>query len=191
MVCVLAILALSGCAPTSSGQATPETRSADSAIAPPITQPALSFGRFTSEPCQLVRREQLATIGIVADPGKVTTEIIGPECTWHADKSNDTTIAVTLMVDSAGLDSAYMSRNDGYFAETRIGGYPAVNTDIKKPPAGRTTAFGSCFTAVGIAKSVAFRVSAHASVLHPDYEEPCRASDRVANWVLETLKAGA
>ncbi|MFB9903438.1 DUF3558 domain-containing protein [Allokutzneria oryzae] len=190
LCCALATVVVSGCSSVGVEQAPPETGSADSTTPPEITQPALTFGRFISDPCQLVSREQLATIGIIADPGKATTEVIGPECSWEADKTTDTGIAVILMTNSAGLDSVYMTRAEGYFAETRIGNYPAVNTDNKKP-VGRTTPFGDCSTAVAIAKSVAFRVTAHAYKPNPDYEEPCRASDRVANWVLETLKAGA
>ncbi|MCP3803939.1 DUF3558 domain-containing protein [Allokutzneria sp. A3M-2-11 16] len=186
---ICSVLVLAGCAPVTAGEPTEVVRGPDSTVPPPITQPTLSFEKFLAKPCDLLSREQLASIGITTDPGKATTEVIGPRCRWEADKSMDTGISVTLMTYSDGLDSAYHRRDLGYFKETAIGGYPAVNTDNAKP-VGRTTPIGSCDTAVGIAKSVAFRAGVIAHKPNPDYEQPCTASDRVASWVLEKLKTG-
>ncbi|MFB9904615.1 DUF3558 domain-containing protein [Allokutzneria oryzae] len=188
LVIAAAMLAITGCSQQMVGQ--PETlppQSPDSSVAPPIPQPHLSFERFLSRPCDVLTREQLAAIGITRDPGKVDTSPVGNRCLWQADETTDTAVSVTLMTSSAGLDGAYRNRNRGYFSETQIGDYPAAHADNKKP-VGRTTPSGDCETVVGVAPSVAYRAGARAYRPNPDYEQPCKASDRVALWVLEKLK---
>ncbi|GAA3987151.1 hypothetical protein GCM10022247_01820 [Allokutzneria multivorans] len=184
------LLVLAACGQVTVGQPTEFVRGADSTVPPPITQLELSFKRFLANPCDLLSREQLVTIGIVADPGKVEASPLGPDCVWQADRSMDTGIAVSLLDKGAGLGPAYQNRGWGYFAETTIGGYPAIHTDNVKP-VGRATPVGMCFTTVGIAPLVAFKVQAVTHQPNPDYEQPCKASDRVATWVLEKLKAGS
>ncbi|WP_256388085.1 DUF3558 domain-containing protein [Allokutzneria sp. NRRL B-24872] len=180
---------MAGCGQAIVGQPTEIVRSPDSTVPPPLTQPALSYESFLARSCDVLTREQLASIGIIANPGRPTTYPLGPACRWEADKSTDTSIAVTLLANGAGLGPIYKSRESGYFAEITIGGYPAVNGDNVKP-VGRTTPVGMCFTTVGIAPLLAYQVQAASSPRHPDYEQPCKASDRVAAWVLEKLKTG-
>ncbi|WP_086826497.1 DUF3558 domain-containing protein [Allokutzneria sp. NRRL B-24872] len=182
------VLLLAGCAEVTTGQPTEIVRGPDSTVPPPYTQPALSFEKYLAKPCDLLSREQLSTIGIVIDQGKIETSPLGPDCVWQADKSMDTGIVVSLLDKGAGLGPAYRNRGWGYFAETTIGGYPAINTDNVKP-VGRATPVGMCFTTVGIAPLLAFKVQAVTHKPNPDYEQPCKVSDRVATWVLEKLRA--
>ncbi|WP_210408217.1 DUF3558 domain-containing protein [Allokutzneria sp. NRRL B-24872] len=184
------MLVAAGCGQATVGQPMEVVRGPDSTVPPPFTQPELSYDKFVARPCDLLSRDQLATIGIITDPGKVTSYPLGPNCTWEADKSMDTGISVTLFVNGAGLVPIYQRRDWGYFAETTIGGYPAINGD-NKTPIGTTTPEGSCFTTVGIAPLVAYQVAASAHRPNADYEQPCKPADKVALWVLEKLKAGS
>ncbi|MCP3803673.1 DUF3558 domain-containing protein [Allokutzneria sp. A3M-2-11 16] len=186
-LCCAVVLVASGCSQAAVGQPTEVARRSDGP--PPFTQPVLSFEKFLAKPCDVLTREQLAMIGVLTDPGRMTSYPLGPGCRWQADKSMDTSIAVTLFANGAGLGPAYEDR-DGYFAETTIGGYPALNTDNAQP-IGRTTPVASCYTTVGIAPLLAYQVQAYAHKPHPDYEQPCKPADRVALWVLEKLKAGS
>ncbi|WP_168200687.1 DUF3558 domain-containing protein [Allokutzneria sp. NRRL B-24872] len=188
LLCCVFVLVVSGCGQVTVGQPTEVVSGPDGSGPPPFTQPVLSYDKFVSRPCDLLSREQLATIGIITDTGKMNSYPIGPNCTWKADKSMDTGISITLFVNGAGLGPAYKDR-EGYFAETAIGGYPAINTD-NKTPIGTTTPEGSCFTTVGIAPLVAYQVSVSAHRPNEDYAQPCKPADKVALWVLEKLKAG-
>ncbi|WP_086825979.1 DUF3558 domain-containing protein [Allokutzneria sp. NRRL B-24872] len=191
LLCFTFVLVVSGCSQVMAGQPTEVVSGPGGSGPPPFTQPVLSYDKFVSRPCDLLSREQLASIGIITDPGKVSAYPLGPNCAWEADKSMDTGIAVTLFVNGAGLVPAYQrQRSDwGYFAEITIGGYPAINTD-NKTPIGTTTPEATCFTTVGIAPLVAYQVAVSAHRPNADYEQPCKPADKVALWVLEKLKAG-
>ncbi|WP_344885066.1 DUF3558 domain-containing protein [Allokutzneria multivorans] len=182
---------LAGCGQVTPGEPAEVVRGPDGRFPPPIPNPSLSYDKYLTRPCELLSREQLMSIGIITDLGRPGEHpLLGPECRWTADRVADTGFSVLLMSKGDGLRPAYKSRNFGYFAETTIGGYPALNTD-NKTPTGKPTPVGTCDTAVGIGDSVAFTVAAHGHKPHPDYEEPCKASDKVALWVLEKLKAGS
>ncbi|MCP3802770.1 DUF3558 domain-containing protein [Allokutzneria sp. A3M-2-11 16] len=192
-VTAVLLVVATGCTAISAGEPVPgvTSGSTENTVAPPVTQPALSFGRFTSQPCQILRREQLAASGTTKDPGEAKTQVVGPECGWQADAVSGTHIAVTFLTNTRGLDALYSTRDEGfgYFAPTEVSGYPAVNTDNRKP-IGRTTPEGVCFTAVAVAKAVAFQVHVTAFNPNPDNDAPCKASERIAAMVLENLRAG-
>lgn len=142
---------------------------------------------FEGRPCELLKPEQVASL-TKAKPPKPGDSILGPECSWRgADTVRDTSINVGLRVkDIYGLEAIYLNR--GKYADFRVfqvGGYPAVHAN----ESAKAESMGNCGSWVGVSEKTSFSVIVHVQEGNPDYATSCRVTGRVAELVIQNLKA--
>ncbi|NUT47281.1 MAG: DUF3558 domain-containing protein [Saccharothrix sp.] len=167
----------------STGAATTTSESPTEGDAPPITGPALDLGKV-SGPCDLLKADQLAARG-VTKPGTEETDPAGPGCKWQPDDpGRGTSIDVTILSESDGLDGMYARRElFPVFEPVEIAGYPAVNGDVTDAK------HGECSTAVGVAQGEGFLIQVFVyDQKSPAFSTPCSVSSAIAETVVGNLK---
>ncbi|MFB9429315.1 DUF3558 domain-containing protein [Streptoalloteichus tenebrarius] len=156
-------------------------------LSPPLEQPVLDLKPFETKPCELLKPEQVASL-TKPDPPKSGNDALGPNCTWHgSDAIRDTTVSVSLNVSTGeGLEGAYRRRSKfAQFDEFRVAGYPGVHANESEKAEG----MGNCGSMVGVSDSTALFFIVHVKKGNPDYSTSCRVNEKVAEMVIQNLKA--
>ena len=89
---------------------------------------------------------------------------------------------------SGGWNAIYERKsNFGFFESAgEIGGYPAVHLNLNS-----SSDRGDCTTVVGVSNDLVFEALITVNDLQsPDYKNPCAVSDKLAELVVQNLKAG-
>lgn len=194
-VATVSFTVLVGCTSVGGGTPTPATTTSAAGSptkasepsskgdAPAITGPELDLGKV-SGPCDLLKAGQLAARGITK-PGAEETDPAGPTCQWEPDDpGRGTSIGVTILSESGGLDGTYAGRNKfPVFEPTEVAGYPAANVDVTDGK------HGECSTAVGVATGEGFLVQVAVNDRASSaYSTPCSESSAIAATVVGNLK---
>lgn len=195
----LATVLAAGCAvnsggtPTTGGSTPGASASVDAGGgpggAPKIPSPQLDALKFWTKPCQLLRAGQVAALN-VSGAGTTKDTKSGSSCTWE---NLDDPMAPRIQVEvsgngkngAEGLSTVYQNKDrvDG-FEPTQVGGYPAVH--------GNTNNVGACDSMVGVQDRAMVVVTAYVHDTHSaDYHAPCGYTDKIAQTVLQNLKAGS
>lgn len=173
---------------TTSKTAAPPSSDADALPtdgAPKVDQP-LTLGKFIEEPCSALTAPQAADLG-VGFPGKADTSPFGPICVWTNTDSGY--INLGFDPDQRGLTGVYQSHKAGYLKyfkeQPDISGYPAVvaMTDDDR-------GHGMCVLDVGVRDDTIFSVYLRQSRGKIGSIDPCQVVVRIAEHVLQTVKAG-
>lgn len=197
----VASLGLVACSAADQGRAVPQsggTEATTSAAttrsetargeAPPITGPELDLRRYVDKPCELLTSEQETQLNVKA--GALRESVGGPSCDWKpVDRVDGTRYMVTILTEAeGGLEGVYRRKaNFGFFEPAgEIGGYPAVHINL-----GAKNDDGTCTTDVGVMKDLVFEASVFVRDQNSsDYKNPCAVADKLAELVVQNLKAG-
>lgn len=192
----VASLGLAACSSTDQGRATPQAGGTETSTtvvttsgeAPPITGPELDLRRYVDKPCELLTSEQETQLNVEA--GALGETAGGPLCDWKpVDRDDGTRYMVTILTEAeGGLEGVYRRKaNFGFFEPAgEIGGYPAVHINL-----GAKNDDGTCTTDVGVMKDLVFEASVFVRDRNSsDYKNPCAVSDKLAELVVQNLKAG-
>nr|BFE98538.1 hypothetical protein GCM10020241_02140 [Streptoalloteichus tenebrarius] len=156
-------------------------------LSPPLEQPPLDLKPFETKPCELLKPEQVASL-TRAEPPESKDGILGPECAWPAvDPVRDTSISLTINVKTGeGLEGTYRRRsNFGQFKEFRVAGYPGVHANESEKAEG----MGNCGSRIGVSDSTALLIIVQARKGNPDYSTSCRLNEKIAEMMIQNLKA--
>lgn len=144
----------------------------------------LPISTFTDKPCELLKADQVAQLGTFKAPAK-STNSVASLCKWGAQdilKGLSYTISVATTGTDFKTSAEQAKANNPYFKETKVGEYPAYNSD-------GTDAKGSCTTGVGTpSKGVFLAQVIMENEALPEYEDPCAATEKVAALVIQNLK---
>lgn len=178
--------AVSGCSTKDPGRATtqtPSTETTSPSTSKRAAGPDLDLSRFTSNPCQLLKPDQLAQLGTFDAPESGNQQL-GPGCTWTAKEVlKGATYSVTLSTKGNTLESMMQNaKTEPVFREATVAGYPAFSSD-------GTTGKGDCGTYVGTSDKDAVVVQISVENREsPEYKDSCGATEKVAALVVGNLK---
>ena len=154
------------------------TTSADSGL------PELALDTFKSDPCQLLKTDQVAQLGTFKAPVKSTNDV-AVQCRWGAqDVTKGATYTVAIATTDASFDSASAQAKQKFpvFTLKKVLDYPAYSADA-------TNAQGSCTTGVGTPSKGVFLVQIIMdNEKLPEYKDPCAATEKAAELVVKNLK---
>ncbi|GAA3850513.1 hypothetical protein GCM10022243_15480 [Saccharothrix violaceirubra] len=125
------IIMVSACTKTTTtGNPTPATEQGGTTSTSSPTGKDLNISRFTDRPCELVKPEQLSTLGKLKTP-KQEVSILGPTCTWPGkDPTADNTYALTLVTKGSTFESMRENVKDRpIFKDTTVAGREAYSSD--------------------------------------------------------------
>ncbi|GAA3876016.1 hypothetical protein GCM10022243_46150 [Saccharothrix violaceirubra] len=90
----------------------------------------LDITRYADKPCDLIKPDQLATLGNLK-PGEPGKGPLGPTCTWSAQNpTRDNTYALSLVTRGNTLESMIENvKDDPVFKTTTVAGRDAYSTD--------------------------------------------------------------
>lgn len=179
-----AVLGLSACSqgggePTPPPeQSAPETQQTDSGVQPVEVQNPLDVKAFGEDPCRLLKPEQVAALGINAEPE--ITNLAGVGCYWEDDKA-----AVEMSVDltgrggyarvRAGADKAFLN-----FEEIDTLGYPAARANV----------FGeeNCNLLVGVSEQDVLLISTDKFISDdPQHQDQCAFAEKVFHEAVKNI----
>jgi len=154
------------------------TTTADSGL------PELALDTFKSDPCQLLKTDQVAELGTFKAPVKSTNEV-AVQCRWGAqDVTKGATYTVAIATTEASFDSASAQAKQKFpvFTLKKVLDYPAYSADA-------TDAKGACTTGVGTPSKGVFLVQIIMdNEKLPEYNNPCAATEKAAEFVVKNLK---
>lgn len=192
LIPLLAAIALliGGCSDKSSGTPTPQNGgstggASTSGSASPTSEEAseLPLAGFVDKPCELLKTDQVAQLGTFKQAAKNSVKEAS-QCRWAAQ---DVTkgVSYTVSVATNGITfetAAKKAQASPYFKTTTVLDYPAFNAD-------GTDAKGSCSTGVGTPAKGNFLVQINMeNEALPEYNNPCQATEKVAELVVQNLK---
>jgi hypothetical protein len=191
-VLLLALLVVSGasaCSPKDPGRATGGTTSESTApeatqsSSPSSSLPDLDIGKFKSSPCDLIKADQLATLGTFKAP-ETDAKPLGPGCVWRPQNvTQGTQYTLTLVTNGSTIESmTKTAKDDPVFKEIKVEGRPAISSD-------GTNGRGDCGTAVGTSGKDAILVQLNTeNEASPDFQDSCAATEKAAAFVIQNLK---
>jgi hypothetical protein len=184
-----AMLLVSGCSQKSAGEASPQsspgtaegtTTTTSSASS---TGPELSVTKFASNPCGLLKADQLAQLGTFKAP-ETSDNPLGNKCRWAAQDILKGA-AYSVIVGTKGQTFDEVAKNSQgvkVYRATTVGGYQAVSSDA-------TDGKGNCTTAVGTSSKDVFVVQISIENENaPEHADSCAATEKVAALVVQNLK---
>jgi hypothetical protein len=180
------VTAVSGCSTNHPGRATTApatTETTSPSVSKQASGPDLDLSKFTSDPCQLLKADQLAQLGSFKTPQKWDAPL-GPGCRWNAEEvTKGAAYAVALSTKGNTLESMIASgRSEPVFREATVAGYPAFSSD-------GTNGKGNCSTYVGTSSKDAIVIQmASENKDAPEYQDSCGATEKVAALVIGNLK---
>lgn len=180
--------AASGCSTKDPGRATtepptsPGTQTTSPSKSAPVSGPDLDLNKFASNPCDLLKADQLAQLGTFKAP-TTRDAPLGPSCRWNPQNIKGATYSVTLSTKGNTFESMMENAKAGpVFKETVVAGYPAYNSDI-------TNGKGNCATTVRTSGKDAVAVAiALENEDAPEYKDSCSFAEKAAALVVQNLK---
>jgi hypothetical protein len=182
-----AVLGLSACSqgggePASTPppeQSAPETQQTDSGVQPVEVQNPLDVKAFGEDPCRLLKPEQVAALGITAEPD--TADVFaGVSCVWEDDAAS-----VEMSVDLTGR---------GGYARVRAGADEAYENfeeiDTLGYPAARANVFGeeNCNLVVGVSEQDVLLISTDKFISDdPQHQDQCAFAEKVFHEAVKNI----
>ena len=186
LTAVFAFGALAGCTGNTTG-GTPTTGTktgTEQTSSTPTSEPSsgLSIANYVTKPCDILKPDQLATLGSVRE-GATGTGELGQKCTWRGqDVSKNTSYIVHVTEDKAVDDMAASSKaKNSFFEEKQIDGLRAYSTD-------GTDGSMYCLTTVQASKTDSITVQVTSSADERATKKPCPEAERVAQLIITNLK---
>lgn len=184
------MLLVTGCSQKSGGQASPQpspgtTASTTTAATSSAnsTGPELPVTQFASNPCGLLKTDQLAQLGTFKAP-ETSDNPLGNKCRWAAQDILKGA-AYSVIVGTKGQTFDEVAKNSQgvkVYRPTTVGGYQAVSSDA-------TDGKGNCTTAVGTSSKDVFIVQVSVeNESAPEHADSCAATEKVAALVVQNLK---
>jgi len=189
LMAAAAILLVAGCSQKSAGEASPQSSSTatesttESTGSTSSTSPGLSVTKFASNPCGLLKTDQLAQLGTFKAP-ETSDNPLGNKCRWAAqDVLKGAAYSVIVGTKGQTFDEvAKNSQGVKVYRPTSVGGYQAVSSDA-------TDGKGNCTTAVGTSSKDVFVVQISIeNESTPEHADSCAATEKVAALVVQNLK---
>jgi hypothetical protein len=184
---VLAFGALAGCtgnttggtpttpAATGTGQTSSTPTSGDSS-------PGLDISKYATKPCDILKPDQLATLGSVRE-GATGTGALGQNCTWRGQDVTKNSSYIAHV--SVGMDfddqAAGSKQSNSFFEEKKIGDLRAYSTD-------GTDGAMFCLTTVETSKTDSITVQFSSAAAERGTKKPCSETERVAQLIITNLK---
>lgn len=191
---------LTGCSPETGGTPEPTARPTQShqpgnglpSDGAPTVENPIDTAKFEADPCSVATNAQLKNAGFALKQGNPRLDnATGPECEWKFARSGYGVVAAKFVsISDRGLSDIYDQRDTTYralFEEVpSVAGYPAVihNTlDNRKD--------GQCFLSVGVRDDQTYDVGALLISDNPDYTNPCKVAQKIAEIAVTTMKKAA
>lgn len=186
LTAVLALGALAGCTGnTTGGTPTPQSNTgAGQTSSTPTSSESpsgLSITNYVSKPCDILKPDQVATLGSVKD-GVAGTDALGPLCTWEGQnpiKNSGYDVSVTTGKDFEAQVAAVKDR--AVFTDKKIDGIRVITTD-------GTDGAMYCLTSIQISKTDSVTVQVDSSPDERATKKPCVETERVAQLIITNLK---
>jgi hypothetical protein len=185
LAAIASVALIAGCSQKDGGQATPQsgagTATSGTSAAP--NEPQVGLSKFASDPCALLKADQLTSLGSFKAPRKDASSV-GQRCTWSAqDVIKGAAYSVVVKTNTDTFEQvAENSKGVPVYKRTTVASYPAVSSD-------QTTGKGNCTTAVGVSsKEVFYAQISIENTAAPEYQDSCAATEKVAALVVQNLK---
>lgn len=179
---------VAGCSQPNAGHPTPQastneaTAGTSSAATP--SENELPLSNFASDPCGLLRADQISSLGQFKAPEKGALEI-GVTCKWHAlDVLEGASVTVTVPTNGTDFTQAAKNFKDiaTVYTEKKVSDLPAFSGDP-------TDAKGNCTTGVGTPSKSFFLLQVSTeNESSPEYTNSCGTSEKIAAFVVKNLK---
>lgn len=180
---ILAVMGTTACSPTGADSTqppsqapTPPSKSAPSSIE--VENPKNL--KSVTDPCSLLSREQLAKLGMDAEPTREKSALGAQSCDWSGDE-----FAMTLTPDtvSGGIGDLYReNKSSSSFKRVSVEGYPGAWVD-------KTTIL--CRVEVGVSNnamvSVDFASNATSDEVANGQIKPCKRAEEIAAMALKNI----
>ncbi|SDP56425.1 Protein of unknown function [Lentzea jiangxiensis] len=186
LTAVLAFGALAGCTgnttggtPTTGAQTgTEQTSSAPTSSESPS---GLSITKYLSKPCDILKPDQVATLGSVKTAA-AGTDVLGPTCKWDGQdpiKNSGYEVSVTEGKDfEAQVENV---RKNRVFVDKQIDGVRVISTD-------ETDGAMYCLTSIQVSKTDSVTVQIAGATDERATKKPCPETERVAQLIITNLK---
>ncbi|WP_091287969.1 DUF3558 domain-containing protein [Amycolatopsis xylanica] len=152
--------------------------------APPVKTP-LNAAKFYADPCLTLTQAQLQSFNVSSNPRRLDSDH-GVGCAWNFGADGGVSAGVNFPKPEKGLSLLYANKKDGtyrdgYFDETNVSGYPAIQYDSNdlRPD-------GDCTVAVGISDNLYLSVILQG----PPGSDGCKRAMNVAKDVIATIQGG-
>nr|WP_279388411.1 DUF3558 domain-containing protein [Tamaricihabitans halophyticus] len=183
---------MAGCTQTEAGQPVDTAENPPSSSAAeqpgdevPKVQDPLDLAKFEQDPCSSLTVSQLDDLG-VNTTGEAKDDIFGPVCRWKSDGVASVSVYYTVK-GAKGMAQEYANRDQHAYFEPMepVRGYPLVARATDNPEN-----ITRCDVAVGVTDESIVQISITQSLNKEGKEDPCVATRRVVEMVVETWKAG-
>ncbi|SDL86795.1 Protein of unknown function [Lentzea albidocapillata subsp. violacea] len=186
LTAVLAFGALAGCTGNTTGgtPTTPSETGAGKTSSTPTSAESpsgLSIAKYVSKPCDILKPDQVATLGSVK-AGVASTKQLGPVCVWDGTdpiKNSSYDISVTEGKDFEAMNEN--AKKNGVYVEKKIDGVRVISTDS-------TDGAMFCLTSVQVSKTDSVTVQIASATDERATKKPCPETERVAQLIITNLK---
>ncbi|MEV6713718.1 DUF3558 domain-containing protein [Lentzea sp. NPDC051208] len=185
LTAVLTFGALVGCTGNSTGgtPTTPSGTGGQTSSTPTSDESpsGLSIAKYVSNPCSILKPDQVATLGSVKQ-GVVETKALGPVCVWDgADpiKNSGYDVSVTENKDFEGMVG--QAKQNPVFVDKQIDGVRVVSSD-------GTDGAMYCLTSIQVSKTDSVTVQIAGAADERATKKPCPETERVAQLIITNLK---
>ncbi|GHH48169.1 DUF3558 domain-containing protein [Lentzea cavernae] len=186
LTAVLAFGGLAGCTGNSTGgtPTTPTETGAGQTSSTPTSDESpsgLSIAKYVSNPCDILKPDQVATLGSVR-AGVASTKALGPVCVWDGTdpiKNSGYDVSVTEGKDFEGMVT--QAKENPVFVDKKIDGIRVVSSD-------GTDGAMYCLTSIQVSKTDSVTVQIAAASDERATKKPCPETERVAQLIITNLK---
>jgi hypothetical protein len=141
----------------------------------------LSIAKYVGKPCDILKPDQLATLGSVK-AGVAGTDVLGPVCTWEGQnpiKNSGYDVSVTENKDFEGMVA--QAKQNPVFVDKKIDGVRVISSD-------GTDGAMYCLTAIQVSKTDSVTVQIAGAADERATKKPCPETERVAQLIITNLK---
>lgn len=183
--CLVAAIALAGCATSTTGTPSPVPTQRPTHVAsqaPKVAEP-LDPSAMVASPCTSLTTTNVLSVGLTSPTSQSDHVATESGCTWAGDGGGAVSIAWEI-ANKHGLTDLYAKQTTfAYWIPTTIAGYPAVYGDALLD----LRPHGDCVLNVGVNNQLTFFIQYDNSLKPSD---GCRFAKVAATDVIANLKAG-
>ncbi|WP_434449131.1 DUF3558 domain-containing protein [Lentzea sp. E54] len=186
LTAVLAFGALAGCTSTQTGgnPTTAPTAGSEQTSSEPTSGESpsgLSIAKYVSKPCDVLKPDQVATLGSVRE-GAVSTGELGQKCTYRGQDSIKNSSYIIHVTEGKDFEAQVEGvKKNNVFIDKEIDGVRVISTD-------GTNGEMYCLTSLQVSKTDSVTVQFSSAADERATKKPCPEAERVAQLIITNLK---